>query len=65
MVINHDDKSILSFDEVSKISNLSKSTIYRLSAIGKFPPRQKIGLRRVGWPKKAIDTWLDSRELVN
>lgn len=57
--------SILTFDEVIKMTTLSRTTIYRLLKNGEIPPRIKIGKARVGWRKSAIESWLDSRELVS
>lgn len=48
--------------ETSWWTGLSRSTIYRLEKLGKFPPRIKIGPRAVGWSRESIRDWLATRE---
>ena len=42
-------------------TGLSRSTIYKLEAEGKFPKRIKLGERAVGWRTSDIDAWIESR----
>ncbi|MCL2298346.1 MAG: AlpA family phage regulatory protein [Proteobacteria bacterium] len=53
------DDKILRARDVSKKVGLSRSTIYRLIKLGKFPPSQIIGLQAVGWKASAIESWID------
>ena len=49
--------------EVEMITGLSKATLYRLAKRpGAFPRPIQLGPRAVGWRKKEIDEWLDTRE---
>ena len=47
--------------EVERVSGLSRSSIYRLEAGGKFPQRLKLGPRAVGWPRAAVHEWCANR----
>lgn len=47
--------------QVSQATTLSKASIYRLLALGKFPAPVKIGERRVAWRASDIAAWLDLR----
>lgn len=47
--------------ELSEILNLSTVTIWRMEKRGDLPPRKQIGKRAVGWTRKSIEQWLDSR----
>ena len=51
----------LNVDELAKIIGLSKWTIYTLSCQGKIP-HVKVG-RRVLFPVKAIEKWLDENTI--
>jgi len=42
-------------------SGLSRSSIYKLMAEGKFPQHIKLGERAVGWRSSDIDAWIASR----
>ena len=47
--------------EVERLTSMSRSSIYRLEALGQFPSRVKLGERAVGWPRESIKAWCDSR----
>ncbi|EIJ36224.1 helix-turn-helix transcriptional regulator [Thiothrix nivea] len=51
--------SISRLKDVIAQTGLSKSTIYRLEAAGKFPARVKIGLRAVGWKSADIQAFIN------
>ena len=53
--------SILRLKQVIAITGLSKSTIYALIALGKFPPQRKLSIRAVGWPAEKIFAWVEAR----
>lgn len=59
------DDKILRSSDVSKKVGLSRSTIYRLIKLGKFPPSQIIGLQAVGWKASAIESWIDGTWFVH
>lgn len=59
--MEHDTTRIARFTEVSHISGLARTSIYRLIKDGKFPAPIKIGERAVGWRLDEITSWLESR----
>lgn len=46
---------LLDLKQVCQLTNLSKSTVYRLEVLGKFPRRIKLSERRVAW--RAFDVY--------
>jgi prophage regulatory protein len=46
---------------VVKLSGLSRSSIYRLEALGLFPGRVKLAGSAVGWRSDEIHSWIASR----
>ncbi|WML91141.1 AlpA family phage regulatory protein [Thiothrix lacustris] len=54
----NDHASIERLKEVMIRTGLSKSTIYRLEAAGKFPKRLKIGFRAVGWDSGDVTAFI-------
>lgn len=58
-------KSVLRLPATKVKTQLSRSTINRLEAEGKFPRRIMLGDgRAVGWFEEEIDAWLASRPRV-
>ena len=51
---------ILRIGEVSTVTGLSRSTIYRRMAEGQFPQSVKLGKGRVGWRESEVQEWLES-----
>jgi prophage regulatory protein len=47
--------------EITRLTGLSLSTIYRLEQDGTFPRRRLLGRNAVGWLAREIVAWLDSR----
>ena len=45
------------FEEVTKLTSLSRSTIDRIELEKLFPERIKISKRRVGWRSDEINDW--------
>ena len=48
---------LLTIKQVTNLTTLSKSTIYRLIQAGSFPRPAVISSRRVGWKQTDIDTY--------
>ena len=48
--------------EVKRLTGLSTSTIYRMSASGTFPKQVKLGAKAVAWIKSEVQRW--SREQI-
>ena len=46
---------LLDLKQVCQLTRLSKSTIYRLEVIGRFPKRIRLSARRVAW--RAFDIY--------
>ncbi len=56
-------QSILRMPEVSRVTSLSKSTIYELIKVNKFPHPKRIGIRAVGWLADDIQNWIENLSL--
>ncbi|MBC3382026.1 AlpA family phage regulatory protein [Serratia fonticola] len=55
---------IVTMSEVMEMLNYkTRNSIYYLEANANFPPRIKIGIRRVGYDLDAIKQWLESRTM--
>ena len=48
-------------DELTHMTGLSLSTIYRFERNGVFPRRRVLGPNSVGWLESDINDWLTSR----
>lgn len=61
--MDHPDKaeSFLRLPAVIKRCGCSRSEIYRLEALGKFPNRIKIGTRSVAWVESEVQSWINER----
>ena len=51
----------LTLPEVSKLTKLSRSSIYRLANEGKFPMPLKWGSRAVRWSAREVEHWMLNR----
>lgn len=49
---------ILRLKAVTACVSMSRATIYRRIAEGKFPPQVSLGGTSVGWRKSDIDLWI-------
>ena len=47
--------------EVSKVTGMSRSTIYNRMKDGSFPRSYLLGSRMVAWLEKDIEDWMDSK----
>jgi prophage regulatory protein len=59
------DDTMLPFRDVIRRTGLSKSTIKRMVANGKFPRWTKLSVRRVGWKVSAGKAWLAERDAAS
>ena len=48
--------------DVMRIAALSRSTIYRRIAEGRFPSPVHLGGRASAWPSAALQAWIDNPE---
>lgn len=63
-VNEHLDDRFIRIKEVVKLTGLSRSTIFRLEAAGKMPPRYQLSARCVAWKLSEIQEFIDSRKPV-
>jgi prophage regulatory protein len=52
---------ILRIQEVSNITGLSQSSIYKQIRLGEFPPSVKITKRASGWDAEAVYAWVSAK----
>lgn len=45
--------------DVIRITSLSRPTLYRRIAAGRFPAPVKLGGRTSGWSARALQAWID------
>lgn len=57
-------QSILRLPEVIRLTGLSKSSIYRLESISKFPARVRLSDAACGWKSEDVQAWITSRPLA-
>lgn len=56
------EQRLLSHGDLRKVGiHFSKSQLWRLTKVGKFPKPVQVGLRRVAWVKSEIDEWISER----
>lgn len=48
--------------DVVRITALSRATVYRRIAEGRFPAPVHLGGRACGWPPSALQRWIDDPE---
>ena len=51
---------IIGIKEVQKLTNLSRTTIWRMERAGKFPDRLPLSSSRIGWRYNDIQEWIKS-----
>ena len=52
---------LLRIHEVSKLTGLSRSSIYKQIELKNFPKGVKITGRSIAWPSEEIDLWVSQR----
>ncbi len=55
------ERKLIRRPAVQKKTGLSRSSIYRLSAGGSFPPAVRLGPHSVSWVESEIDAWIAKR----
>jgi len=53
-------QKIIKLPRVKEITTLSRATIYRRMAEGKFPKQVELSERAVAWVEQEVLDWLDS-----
>lgn len=59
---NESKTKILKIDEVTAITSLSRTTIWRLELNGDFPKRIKLSERAMGWLESDIYEWVQEQK---
>ncbi len=54
-------QSLIDYKTVSKLTGLSRSTIYRIEKAGKFPQRIALSNRCVRWPLLEVNDWVTAQ----
>jgi prophage regulatory protein len=54
-------QKFLRLAEVLEMTGLSKPTIYRLGAMGRFPRPVKLDERASGWLENEVERWQEAR----
>ena len=52
---------LLTVSEIQELTGLSRTTIYRLRKVGRFPSALRVSDRAVRWPEAEVLAWLKSR----
>ena len=55
---------MLNIKQVTDISGLSRTTLWRLEKSGDFPRRRQLSPRRVGWVESEVLIWLEAKVAV-
>jgi len=53
---------IIRGSEVTRLTGLSATTLWRRERDGTFPRRVKIGSNSVGWVEEEVQAWIENRE---
>jgi prophage regulatory protein len=61
MEVELNEMRLLRLPAVQRLTGLSRSTIYQLSAVGDFPAPVKIGSRASAWISIEVSDWIDAR----
>lgn len=51
---------ILRIKEVTQLTGVSRTTIWRMERNGKFPARVQLGIGCVGWKRNEVAIWLEN-----
>jgi predicted DNA-binding transcriptional regulator AlpA len=52
---------ILRTSDVTRLTGLSRTTLWRLERQGKFPTRIRLGVNSIGWRDEEVRHWVESR----
>lgn len=52
---------IIRSSDITRLTGLSRTTLWRLERLGKFPARVRLGVNSVGWRSDEIESWIDHR----
>jgi prophage regulatory protein len=57
----NDNRVIISLNDASEMTSLSRTAINRLRAAGQFPIHVELGERRVGFVRTEVLAWIEQR----
>lgn len=57
--------ALLRLPDVQRLTGLSRSSIYRLEALGEFPKRVRLSERAVAWREEELVNWNEARPQVH
>jgi prophage regulatory protein len=55
------NQRLIRLKEVIYLTGLTRSSIYRLMAIGSFPKQIKVGERCIAWSYEQIESWVSDK----
>ena len=55
---------ILRLPEVIRLTRLSRSSVYRLESLGRFPSRVKLSESASGWRAEEVQAWIANLPLA-
>lgn len=55
----------LKVQQVIEKTGLSRSYLWKLEKVGKFPKRFRVGLRAIRWLESEIDRWLEEKKAAS
>lgn len=56
-----DNPSLVSLNEASRLTSLSRTAINRWRALGKFPAAVPLGDKRVAFVRSEVEQWINDR----
>ena len=56
-----DPDALLRVEHVSQLIGLGRTTIWTYVNRGEFPRPVKLGVRAIGWPRRVVIDWIESR----
>lgn len=62
--LQHKGTRIIRSKELTLLTGLSRTTVWRLVNSGDFPAPVSLGVSSIGWNSDQIDAWIQSRPKV-
>ena len=59
-----EDVRLIRMPEVRSMTGLSRTRIYELEALGRFPRRRKLSERACAWVASEVQEWIRSRPVA-
>ena len=53
--------AVVGTERVTRMTGLSRTTIWRLERAGKFPQHLRLSSHRIGWYRDEIEEWISTR----